>query len=119
MCVADRVIDFLDPDGTLIHHRVYRDHCVEWQCNYLKDLVVLGRDLARTAIVDNSPLAFSLQMDNGIPIESWFHDPADDHLVRVEALLRQLALQDGDWRPLLQSRFQLREKVEAAAVACQ
>lgn len=58
---ADRVIDYLDPQGTLVQHRVYRDHCVEWQCNYLKDLAVLGRDLARTAIVDNSPLAFSLR----------------------------------------------------------
>lgn len=52
---AEKLLNILDPSRTLIRHRIYRDSCVVVEGNYLKDLSVLGRDLGRCAIVDNSP----------------------------------------------------------------
>lgn len=110
---AEQLLDVVDPNGEYIRHRVYRDSCVVWEGNYLKDLTVLGRDLAHTIIVDNSPQAFGFQLENGVPIQSWYDDDDDMELLRLIPFLEQLAKVD-DVRPHLGDKFGLRDLVEAA-----
>lgn len=57
---ADWVLDQLDPEG-LISYRLYRQHALRENHVYLKDLNLLGRDLARTVIVDNVAANFQNQ----------------------------------------------------------
>ncbi len=52
---AEQLLNVIDPGRKMIRHRIYRESCVFWEGNYLKDLSVLGRDLRHTVIVDNSP----------------------------------------------------------------
>jgi CTD small phosphatase-like protein 2 len=54
---ADWVLDQLDT-GNWISHRLYRQHTRKESHVYVKDLSLLGRDLARTVIVDNVALNF-------------------------------------------------------------
>ncbi len=64
--------------------------------------------MSKVAIVDNSMQAFGFQIDNGIPIESWFDDDKDSELLSLIPLLR--ALKDTkDVRPLIQQTFRLQE----------
>ena len=105
---AERLLNKIDPDSVLIEHRLYRDACVLVE-NYMKDLSVLGRDLSKTIIVDNSPQAFGFQVDNGVPIESWFDDEQDRQLLKLMPLLVRLATAN-DVRPVLQNKFQLRTR---------
>lgn len=107
---ADKLLDILDPGRRFIHERAFRDSCVCVEGNFLKDLNVLGRDPARTIIVDNSPQAFAYNLDNGIPIVSWFDCNEDRELKKLMPFLAKLAVED-DVRPILRKRFRLREKV--------
>lgn len=109
---ADKLISIIDPEKKLVRHRLFRENCVCVQGNYVKDLSILGRDLSKTIIVDNSPQAFAYHLLNGIPIESWYTDPMDRELEKLEHYLRSVVnAQFDDIRPELDQKFQLTKRL--------
>ncbi|KAK9836188.1 hypothetical protein WJX81_007747 [Elliptochloris bilobata] len=106
---AKPICDELDSRyGGAFHARLYRPAttaCAAYPC--LKDLSRLGRDLRRCVLVDDTPLAFLAQPDNGIPIFN-FRGDVDDRVL-VEAILPLLATLAAapDVRPVLHRRFDM------------
>jgi len=87
---ADPVADLLDKK-TVFRHRLFRDSCVFHEGNYVKDLGLLGRDLDKILIVDNSPISYAFHPENAVAVRTWFDDPTDRELLELIPLLEKLA----------------------------
>jgi len=87
---ADPLIDQLDPKRVL-KGRLFRESCLMKEGNFIKDLSLIGQDLASTIIVDNSPVAYSNNKENALPIDNWMGDnPSDDALLNLLPFLNAL-----------------------------
>lgn len=60
----------------------------------------LGRPMTDVFIIDNSPLSYSFQPENGMPILSWYEDKQDNKLLELIPVLKLLSEID-DVRPVL------------------
>ncbi|KAF5830891.1 hypothetical protein DUNSADRAFT_13901 [Dunaliella salina] len=103
---AKPIIDAVDPKREFIMHTLYRDSTLateHYQC--VKDMNRLNRPLERTVLVDDTPLAFLHQPDNGIPMLA-YRGTADDRLLMeaVLPLLQDLS-RTTDVQPTLRKRF--------------
>lgn len=83
---ADPLLDLLDPIG-LIRTRLFRESCVYYEGNYVKDLSLLDRDLSQSIIVDNSPSSYIFHPENAIDCTSFIDDPEDFELDQIGRFL--------------------------------
>lgn len=63
-------------------------------------------------ILDNSLYSFAFNVDNGIPISSWYSDPTDKKLYQLIPLLRSLSMED-DVRLVLRDMFKIQDILDS------
>ncbi len=90
--VSSHVLHRLDPLGSLLHHRLYRDACyLPGGGRCLKPLNCLGRDLDKTVIVDNTLECMGFDVGSGILIKTWRgDDDKDEELFKLIHLLKEM-----------------------------
>ncbi|KAL1744661.1 NIF-domain-containing protein [Schizophyllum fasciatum] len=86
---ADPVLDKLDVHHA-VAHRLFRESCYSHRGNYVK----LGRPVADTIILDNSPASYIFHPNNAVPVSSWFNDPHDAELTDLVPFLADLTSVD-------------------------
>uniref|UniRef100_A0A4W5MD81 protein-serine/threonine phosphatase n=1 Tax=Hucho hucho TaxID=62062 RepID=A0A4W5MD81_9TELE len=87
---ADPVTDLLDQCG-VFRARLFRESCVFHQGFYVKDLSLLGRELHKTLILDNSPASYIFHPENAVPVVSWFDDVEDSELRNLLPVFEDLS----------------------------
>jgi len=57
----------------------------------VKDMARIGRSMKDCFIIDNSPLSYAFQPENGMPILSWYDDRTDLKLIELIPALKLLS----------------------------
>lgn len=101
---ANAALDRIDPEG-YIRHRLFRDACVDARgLRFVKDVSILGRDMSRIVLVDNSPVAMAASPGNSIPILSFFDSKHDRELPKLLKTLYDIKVH-GDAQACLRDQF--------------
>ena len=96
---ASPLLDQLDK-YKIVNYRLFRQHCKYEKGVYIKELSKIGRPLENVIIIDNNPMSYVVNIDNGIPILTWYENPKDDELMKLIPLLKYLSQVD-DVRPVI------------------
>jgi TFIIF-interacting CTD phosphatase-like protein len=94
----------LNAEHTYIQEIYSRQDCTQIGNFFVKDLSILGTDLSRTVILDDSLISFAYHLDNGILIEAWNGNSHDMCLLRLTPFLNELS-EKTDVRKHLQKKI--------------
>ena len=84
------IINMIENDKKYFDYKFYKDHCVLYKNNLIKDVTLIGRDLSKIIIVDNNETCFELNKENGIKISSFYGDNNDNKLFELKNILKEI-----------------------------
>ena len=77
-----------------------REYCQFSEGFYIKNLSIIKRNIKDLIIVDNNPISYIFNKENGIPILTWIDNPNDCELIKLMPILRFLS-KVNDVRPFI------------------
>ena len=95
---TDLIINSIDKNKIFFDNKLYRDHCIIMNNDFVKDINILGKDTTKVIIVDNLIQNYRLNIDNGINIKSFYGEINDKILIELGIILIKIAKFGGDIR---------------------
>jgi Dullard-like phosphatase family protein len=96
---ADPIENCIEQNAKYFDARLYRQHTIIYENDFVKDISRLGRPMNSVIIVDNMPQNFRLQKENGIFIKPfWGDDIFDTALFSLADILEKIYNQFDDVR---------------------
>jgi Dullard-like phosphatase family protein len=96
---ADPLLNAIEKGEKIFDYKLYRQHTIIYNNEFVKDISKLGRNLDKIIIVDNLPQNFRLQKENGIMIKPfWGEDNYDTALFDLCEILKKIAIEFDDVR---------------------
>lgn len=96
---ADPIENCIEQNEKYFDARLYRQHTIIYENDFVKDISRLGRPMNSIIIVDNMPQNFRLQRENGIFIKPfWGDDIFDTALFSLADILEKIYNQFDDVR---------------------
>jgi CTD small phosphatase-like protein 2 len=96
---SDAMLDAIDEKRNMFDYRLYQEHCMIIDNDFVKDLSKIGRNIDKIIIVDNIAQNYRLQKENGINIKAfWGEDVNDNALEELGKILINIAKDGGDVR---------------------
>ncbi len=85
---ADKILDKLDPRGTIFSGRMYRQNCTVVDGTHIKDFtVVKNRNKQDMMLVDNLIYSYAGDLERGIHISNFYDDKSDRELEYLAEVL--------------------------------
>eukprot|EP01060_Flectonema_neradi_P010549 TRINITY_DN1762_c0_g2_i1.p1 TRINITY_DN1762_c0_g2~~TRINITY_DN1762_c0_g2_i1.p1 ORF type:complete len:265 (+),score=46.72 TRINITY_DN1762_c0_g2_i1:88-882(+) len=89
---ASRIMDSLDPEGDRLHHHIYRNDIWFQGVPYTKDLTLLGRNMDKVLIIENTAQCVVKNPSNAILVEDYIEpNESDLHLKAVHDIIVEMA----------------------------
>ena len=78
---GEQILDAIENEKIYFDFRLFREHTLLHNNEFIKDLSRIGRPLDKIIIVDNMPQNYRLQKENGIEIKPFYGEDCNDKVL--------------------------------------
>ena len=81
---SDMILKEIEKNKKYFDYNLYKEHCTLFGSKFIKDISKLGRDIKKVIFVDDDPIHFLLNPENGIQISPYLGDSTKDDTTLFE-----------------------------------